>query len=111
MRVTNDRLEAFLRRTTLRQIEVIFALQEHKSMTATAAALGTSVANVSRVATRFESNLGMKILEGESRRTAFTTDSGAIFDFLKPLQSDIGHLRSRLAGIDTVASASVEEFQ
>lgn len=80
-------------------------------MTATAAALGTSVANVSRVASRFESNLGMRILEGKCRRTAFTTESGAIFDFLKPLQSDIGHLRSRLAGIDTVSAVSGDELQ
>lgn len=108
--MNNDRLEAFMRRTTLRQIEVIFALQEHKSMTATAAALGMSVANVSRVASRFESNLGMRILEGECRRTAFTTGSGAIFDFLRPLQTDIGHLRSQLAGIDAIASASGDEL-
>ncbi len=101
--MNNDRLEAFVRRTTLRQVEVIVALQQHKSMTAAAAALGMSVANVSRVATRFESNFGVRILQDESRRTAFTADSGPIFDVLKPLHSEIGHLRGRLGKIETPA--------
>jgi DNA-binding transcriptional LysR family regulator len=99
--MNDHRLEAFVRRTTLRQVEVIVALQEHKSMTAVAAALGMSVANVSRVATRFENNFGVRILEDESRRTALTADSGRIFDVLKPLHSEIGHLRGRLGKIET----------
>lgn len=105
--MNDERLEAFLRRVTLRQIEVVFTLREHKSMTATAAALGMSAANVSRVAKRFENNLGMRLFEGESRRMALAATSGTIFDILQPLEAQIGHLRSRLIAIDPAAQTDV----
>lgn len=91
-----ERIEAFLRRTTLRQIEVVLALHQHQTMTKAASALGMSVVNVSRTSQRFENNLDTRIFEGDSRRRVLSASSNEIFDYLKPLHVETERLRVRL---------------
>lgn len=62
--MSSEGIDDFLRRTTLRQIDIMAVLQKHGSITKAAHALGMSVANVSRASKRFEGNLGIKLFEG-----------------------------------------------
>jgi len=104
------RIDNLMRRTSLRQIEVITALLEHRSMTRAASALGMSVANVSRTTRRFEENLGMRLFEGEGRRYVLNPASADIFRNLEPMLRHIRDFRRALRHIDfdRVTSDSLE---
>lgn len=92
----DDQIDTFLRRTTLRQIEVIAAMHEHATMTAASRALGMSVANVSRVTRRFEENTGLLLFSGLDRRIAPSADSSEILQAFGPLAQEILRLRALL---------------
>jgi DNA-binding transcriptional LysR family regulator len=95
-----EHIEQFLRRVTLRQIEVLLVLQKHRSMSKSAAELGMSVANVSRVSKRFEMNLGKRIFAGDKRRSTLLEDADEILECLKPVGATIATLRIDLQSID-----------
>lgn len=92
----DDKIDALIRRTTLRQVEVILAIQEHQSMTKAASVLGVTVGNVSLVIKRFENNLGIRLFEGRGRRFELNARYEEIASFLKPLQRNITTLRENL---------------
>lgn len=92
----SDGIDDFLRRTTLRQIEIMAALQQHGSITKAANALGMSVANVSRASKRFENNLGIKLFDGEGRRLTLRRDASEILDQFDGLTTQINILRHDL---------------
>ena len=89
-------IDRFLRRTTLRQIEVMVAVQKHGSMSRAAEELGMSVANVSRVSQRFQANLETRIFSEAKRKTELLDEGHQIIDCLKPLLKEISVLRSKL---------------
>ena len=93
-----DQLEAFLRRTTLRQVEIIVAIQDHSSMTKAAKFLGMSVANVSRATKRFEKNTGLRIFNASNRRR-LSPQCQEIIGCFRPLQVDILQLRKSLQAL------------
>lgn len=95
-----EHIEQFLRRTTLRQIEVMLVLQKHQSMSKAAAELGMSIANVSRVSKRFELNLGRRIFAGEKRRSFLLDDASQVLECLVPVGATITTLRANLLHID-----------
>lgn len=97
--VGTDTIEVFLSRTTLRQIEVIVALQRYGSMTSAAEALGMSVANVSRMSKRFENNLGVRIFAGDKRRSVILADAHKIIDCLVPLLEEITSVKAGLRSL------------
>ena len=94
--MSSESIDDFLRRTTLRQIEIMAALQRHGSITRAAQALGMSVANVSRASKRFEENLGVKLFEGDGRRSILRRDVSEILDCLDGLTKQIHVLRLEL---------------
>jgi DNA-binding transcriptional LysR family regulator len=96
----DEKIDSLVRRTTLRQVEVILAIHENQSMTKAAAALGMSVANVSLVAKRFENNLGVRLFEGQGRRFELNAQSEEIMSILKPLQGSIDSLRASLKSLN-----------
>ncbi len=97
-----------MQRTTLRQVEVLVALRDHKSMTKAAAALGMTVANVSRTSQRFENNLGLRLFEGSGRRFRLKPSSKEVIDLLEPLHACIGSLRLHLKGLEAQHDQSVQ---
>lgn len=104
-------VERFLSRATLRQIEVMVALQTHKSMTAAAEHLGMSVANVSRTCARFEASLELQLFVSGARRRTLLPDAGIVIDCLKPVLREIDDLRSNLAEIDASSLRPVDNRQ
>ncbi|ASJ92373.1 helix-turn-helix domain-containing protein [Porphyrobacter sp. CACIAM 03H1] len=88
--------ELFLSRTTLRQIEIMHALDHHGSMSKAAKALGMSVANVSRVSKRFETNLNVQLFEGDGRRRVLRKEARDILGLFKALHNTIEDLRPRI---------------
>lgn len=102
-------VEAILRRTTLRQVEVILALRKHGSMTRAAASLGMSVANVSRATQRFENNLGIRLFKGEGRRSELNDTSNEIIGYLSPLLVHITALRARLGDLELENSGADDQ--
>lgn len=92
----NNVIETFIRRTTLRQIEVMVTLQKYNSMSKAADALGMSVANVSRMSKRFENNLGVQLFVGDKRRSILLKDAHEIIDCLAPVNIEIDRLKIAL---------------
>lgn len=92
-------IDAFLSRTTLRQIEVMVALQKHGSMSKTAEALDMSVANVSKMTKRFETNLDVRLFDGYVRRLALRDDAHEILDRLTGLKEQIDLLKRELESL------------
>jgi LysR family hydrogen peroxide-inducible transcriptional activator len=90
----NGEFDDFLRRTSLKQIEVLVALHDHSSMSAAASALGVSVASVSRMSARFETNLGVKIFSNGSRRFELSEPGRDLIQSLRPLLREIYSLRA-----------------
>lgn len=91
-------IETFLKRTTLRQIEVVFSLVEHKSMTRAAESLGVTVAAVSRMTARFEHNVGISLFEFPGAKRYILSKEGHEFiGRLHPLIVEVKNLRSALA--------------
>lgn len=90
------KVEEFLRRTTLRQIEVIAAVQKHESMSRAAKELGMSVANVSRASQRFQTNLETRIFSDALRRTELLDEGNLLINRFKPLLKEISALRFML---------------
>lgn len=92
------KIENFLKRTTLRQIEVVFSLIEHKSMTRAAKALGITVSAVSRMSARFENNLGVVLFEPPgAKRYVLSKEGHEFISRLKPLLDEVNNLRTALA--------------
>lgn len=94
--MSDEEMNAFLGRTTLRQIEIISALHKHGSITKAAQALGMSVANVSRSSKRFESNLNIRLFEGDGRRFVLRESASDVFECLSGLTERIALLRAEL---------------
>ena len=92
----SEEFDVFLRRTTLRQIEIMASLRSHGSMSKAAEELGMSVANVSRVSKRFEANLNVQLFEGNGRRFCLRPEGEKILDHLLPLTCEIVALRDHL---------------
>jgi hypothetical protein len=90
-------INAFLGRTSLRQIEIVAALYKYGSITKTAQALEMSVANVSRSSKRFEANLDIRLFEGNGRRFVLRKDASNILECLSGLTEQIALLRSELS--------------
>lgn len=98
-------IEAFLARTTLRQIEVLFAVEKQSSMTGAAKSLGMTVSNVSRTTKRFEENTGLQIFSKKLKRGALTPESLKIINCFRSLMTDITQLR---VDLETLVSAQIE---
>lgn len=96
-----DEIETFLSRTTLRQIEVMIALSRHSSMTRTAAELGITVAAVSRITKRFESNLGFSLFAESAKRSVLLPEGREVISHLEPLLEEIGALKAKLQRVGT----------
>lgn len=94
-----DEIEAFLSRTTLRQIEVMITLSRHNSMTRAADELGITVAAVSRMTKRFESNLGISLFAESARRSVLLDEGREVIAHLEPLLQEISVLKARLRRI------------
>lgn len=94
-------IETFLSRTTLRQVEVMMALRTHSSMTKAAEELGISVAAVSRMTTRFETNLGIRLFAGSARRAVLLGEGREIIAQLEPLMQEIHRLNAKLEDVGT----------
>lgn len=94
--MTKQPTDVFLSRTTLRQIEVMHALQCHGSMSKAATALGMSVANVSRVSKRFENNLEIRLFEGNGRRRVLCREAQDVLGLFASLSETIADLRPRI---------------
>jgi LysR family transcriptional regulator of gallate degradation len=92
-----EKFDIFLKRTTLRQIEVMLSLIEHKSMSSVAEDLGVSVASVSRMSARFERNVSMDLFEPGGRRQVLSKEGEAFIMHLRPLLNEINNLRDELA--------------
>lgn len=94
-----DAIEEFLSKATLRQIEVMVAVQKYGSMSKAAEMLGMSVAGVSRISKRFEDNLGTPLFFGDKRRSVLHDNGNYLIDCLKPVISEIEVLRNRLGDL------------
>ncbi len=104
--MSDEEINIFLGRTTLRQIEILSALSEYRSFTKAAEALGMSVANVSRASKRFESNLNLRLFEGDGRRFVLRADASDIFECLSGLTEQIALLRRELDSGRALSSRS-----
>lgn len=98
------KIDRFMRRTSLRQIEIMAAVQKHESMSGAARELGMSVANVSRVSQRFQTNLETTIFSEANRKTELLDEGHQIIDCFKPLLKEISALRSILGKMDVGSS-------
>lgn len=94
--MSGSRVDTFLSRTTLRQVQIVAALQEHGTMSKAAEALGMSVANVSRASKRFETNLEIRLFEGNQRRYVLRSDAADVLDCFASIASQIDMLRNEL---------------
>ena len=92
-------IETFLSRTTLRQVEVMIALSRHSSMTRAADELGITVAAVSRMTKRFESNLGISLFAESAKRSVLLEEGREVIAHLEPLLQEIHVLKARLRGV------------
>lgn len=91
-----NRIDRFMSRTTLRQIEIMSALHKHGTISRAARALGVSVATVSRASKRFETNLNVRLFEGNGNRNALRGDASEILDCLAGLARQICILHKEL---------------
>lgn len=92
----DEKIDQFLKRASLRQIEVAFALCKYGSMQGAAKALRMSVSNVSQISRRFEHNLGFRIFAGDKRRSSIRPEAADLINRFGPLLGEIDRLRESL---------------
>ena len=79
-------------RTSLRQVEVLFAVYEAESISLAAKKLQMTAANVSRMCSRFEENCQFKVFARRRKGVKFTEDGIKIISRLAPLAIQIQDL-------------------
>lgn len=83
---TERSIDQFMRRTTLRQIEIGSMVRWTGSVTAAAMALKTSAANVSRMCRRFEENSPSPVFRKTRKGVAFTEWGMSLMQEIKVLE-------------------------
>jgi DNA-binding transcriptional LysR family regulator len=77
----------------------MLAVREHKSFSKTADVLGMSVSNVSRMAKRFENNVGRTLFIGDLRRSTMSEEGKLFLDILEPIFDGIAQFKVRAEGV------------
>jgi DNA-binding transcriptional LysR family regulator len=82
----------------LRSMDVVLAVAEHKTMTAAARQLGTSLPTVVRIVAELETALGVRLFNRTTRRVTLTEDGELYCEHCRRILAEVDNLESVMAG-------------